>query len=61
MLSRNLTFFGLKALAHAVHVGGGKRDMIEAAGVLVFLLGATNHSAFTRLAGAHQMDRRRAT
>src|ERR1700682_1407908 len=48
---------GLQALAHAVDVGRGKGDMVEAAGVLVFLLGTADHDAFTRLARAHQVHR----
>ncbi len=32
--SRKLTFFCLQALAHTFDVGGGKGDMVEAAGVL---------------------------
>ena len=55
MLSRNLTFLLLQALAHAVDVGGGEGDMVEAAGVLVFLLGAAHHDAVARLARAHQV------
>src|SRR6202030_2351453 len=47
--------FGLQALAHAVDVAGGKGDMVEAAGVLVFLRGAAHHDALARLARAHQM------
>src|SRR6266436_865894 len=47
----------LQALAHALDIGGGKGDVIETAGVLVFLLGAAYHDAFARLARAHQMHR----
>src|SRR3979411_1168719 len=46
---------GLQALAHAVDVGCGKGDMVEAAGILVFLRGAAPHDAFAVLAWAHQM------
>src|ERR1700674_2425422 len=47
--------FGLQTLAYPFNVGGGKSDMVEAAGVLVFFLGAAHHDAFARLARAHQM------
>src|SRR5277367_4358201 len=40
---------GLKALAHALDVGRGKGDVIEPAGVFVFLLGAAHDDTFARL------------
>src|ERR1700736_1384217 len=46
---------GLQALAHAFNVGRGKSDMVKAAGVLKFLLGAADDDTFARLARAHQM------
>src|SRR5882757_2631552 len=49
---------GLQALANTVDIGGGEGDVVEAAGVLEFLLGAAHHDALARLAGAHQMDGR---
>src|SRR5437870_3072028 len=45
-------FVFLQALAHAVGIGGGKGDVVEPAGVLVFLLGAAHHDALARLARA---------
>src|ERR1035437_9715925 len=45
--------FGLQALAHAFYIGRRKGDMVEAAGVLVFLLGAAHHDALARFARAH--------
>src|ERR1700757_3206452 len=51
----------LQPLAHGLDVGGGEGDMIEAAGVLEFLLGAADHDALARLARAHQMHRCAAT
>src|SRR6266550_640405 len=49
---------GLQALAHAFDVGGGKGDVVEPSGILVFLLGAADHDAFARFARAHQMHGR---
>ena len=49
---------GLQTPTHAVNVGGGKGDVVEAAGVFVFLLGATHHYPVARLARAHQMHGR---
>src|SRR6266404_5658408 len=46
----------LQALAHPIDVGRGKRDVVEAAGVLIFLLGAAHHDAVARLARAHQVN-----
>src|SRR3981081_4440647 len=46
---------GLQALAHAVDVGCGKSDMVEAAGICVFLPGAAHDKAFARFACAQQM------
>src|ERR1700674_2010159 len=46
---------GLQALAHTFDIGRGKGDMVEAAGVFIFLLGAAHHDAFARLACAHQV------
>src|SRR5450631_601446 len=41
---------GLQPVAHALNIAGGKGNMVEAAGVLVFLLGATHHDAFAGFA-----------
>src|SRR5258708_39781090 len=36
---------GLQTLAHAVGIGRGKGNVVEAASVLIFLLGATPHDS----------------
>src|SRR5260370_27529254 len=46
---------GPEPVAHALSIGSGKGNMVEAAGVLVFLLGATHHDAFAGFARTHQV------
>src|SRR5438132_10846535 len=47
--------FRRETLAHAVDVSRSEGDVVEAAGILVFLRGAPHHDAVARFAGAHQM------
>src|SRR4051812_2429118 len=45
----------LQALAHAIGVGGCEGDVVEPAGILVFLLGAPDHDALAWFSRAHQV------
>ena len=49
---------GLQTPTHAFDIGGGEGDVVEAAGVFVFLVDAAHHYPFARLARAHQMHGR---
>src|SRR5215471_19614106 len=45
----------LQPLSYGLDIGRGEGDVVEPAGVLVFLLGAANHDALARFACAHQV------
>src|SRR5262249_25182932 len=48
----------VQPLAQAFDIRRGKGDVVEAPGVLIFLLGAADHDTIPRLSRAHQVHRR---